>query len=103
MNVSSCNNRDSQFIAQLDDGLVKLLQFADALNSSVMHHELVVADWLNFQIIIKTCDPAQLIPAFSRYNCAEQLASLARASDKQSFSVFDQFAFRDKRTLFKIV
>ena len=103
MNVSGRNNRDSQLIAQLDNGLVKLLQFADALNSSVVHHELVVSDWLNFQIIIKACNPAQLIPAFSRYNCAEQLARFARASDKQSFSVLDQFAFRDKRTLFKIV
>ena len=103
MNVSGRNNRDSQFVTQLDDGLVKLLQFADTFNSSVVHHELIVSDWLNFQIIIKTCDPAQLIPAFSRYNCAEQLARFARASDKQSFSVFDQFAFRDKRTLFKVV
>ena len=103
MNVARGNDRNVQLIAKPDNVSVEITQFFLALDGSFAQHEPVVADRLNFQIVVIARDLLQLVPRGPAHHGAEQLARLASGTDNQSLAQLVEFCFWDPRTLIKII
>ena len=95
MDVTGGADRLVQFLSQPDDGAVELPQILLAPGVAVAEHESVVAQGLNFQIVVKRGDALQLVPILVVHHCLEQLTRLAGRADDQALPMDHQLAFGD--------
>ena len=95
MDVTGGADRLVQFLSQPDDGAVELPQILLAPGVAVAEHESVVAQGLNFQIVVKRGDALQLVPILVVHHCLEQLTRLAGGADDQALPMGHQLAFGD--------
>ena len=70
---------------------------------TISHHEQVVVDRLDFEIIVEPGDFFQRRPRLAAGDRTVQLARFAGAAEQQTLSVFDENAFRDTRLLVEII
>ena len=84
-----------QLPAQADDGAVELPQLLLRLDVAVAEHEHIVADGLNFQIVVKRCDAPELGPVLVVLHRLEQLPGLAGGADDEALPVGHQLGFGD--------
>ena len=84
-----------QLLAQADDGAVELPQLLLRLDVTVAEHEHIVADGLNFQIVVKRRDAPELGPVLVVLHRLEQLPGLAGGADDEALPVSHQLGFGD--------
>ena len=75
-----------QLVAQLYDRAVEASEFFFILCHALFQHEAVVADGLDFKIVVKFCDALELCPALVVHDCLKQLSCLARRADDQALA-----------------
>lgn len=66
-------------------------------------HELIVAERLNFEKIVKFCNIAEFSPGFAVKNRTEQLALLAGASHDQALPKLHQLGLGDPGLFIEIM
>ena len=98
MDVAGCDNRDVQPLSKPHDRFVKLPDCLLVRNHIAAHHIFVVCNRLDFQVIVKTRDIAQVAPAFPLHDRTVKLPGFTGASDQKALPVFNQLAFGDTRT-----
>lgn len=101
MHVAGGDDRLIKLVAELYNHFIELLKLLHRFYRAVVEHEHIVANRLDFQIVVEGGDFLKLPPRLARDNRAEQLARLAGAADKQSFTVLDKLRFGDTRFLVK--
>ena len=97
MDVAGGADRLVQFLSQPDDGAVELPQILLAPGVAVAEHESVVAQGLNFQIVVKGRDALQFVPILVIHHSLEQLAGFAGGADDQALPMGHQLTFWDGR------
>ena len=97
MDVAGGADGFSQLLAEADDDTVEFPQVLLAPGVAVAEHESVVAQGLNFQIVVKRGDALQLVPILVVHHCLEQLTRLAGGADNQPLPVGDQLTFGNGR------
>ena len=95
MDVTGGADGFSQLLAEADDDTVEFPQVLLAPCLAVAEHEGVVAQGLNFQIVVKRGDALQLVPILVVHHCLEQLTRLAGGADNQPLPVGHQLTFGD--------
>ena len=103
MYVTGSAYRDFQRIAQPNDRPVIVSKLLLIPGSTIMNHEHIVLNGLNFQKIIEFGNRAKFAPALSIHHCPEQLARLTGASQNEPLPVTDQLAFRDAGLFIEII
>ena len=75
----SAQNGDglAELFAKLDNSAVEVLEVFVVAHRAVAHHEAVIAERLNFKIVVERGDALELIPVLVVDDSAEQLARLA--------------------------
>ena len=96
--VASGDHGLVQLLAQPHDFAVEIAQRFLILGRAFLQHKGVVADGLDFQIIVKARDAQKLRVPRAAHHRAEQFARLARAAHDQPFPVFFDQAARNART-----
>ena len=89
MDIAGGHHGLVQLLADLDDGAVVLPQALD-VRVAVAHHEHVVADGLDLQVVVVAGDLAQVVEGLPLDHGPEELAGLAGAADEQALPVFVQ-------------
>ena len=84
-----------QLPAQADDGAVELPQLLLGPDVAVAEHEHIVADGLNFQIVVKRRDAPELGPVLVVLHRLEQLPGLAGGANDEALPVGHQLGFGD--------
>ena len=87
VDVAGSDHRLAQLLAQRHDAPVEVPQLLLAFRQSLPEHEGVIADRLNFQIIVEGRDALDLLVGPVGGHGPEQLARLAGAADNQPFPV----------------
>ena len=95
MDVAGGADGFPQLLAEADDDTVEFPQVLLAPCLAVAEHEGVVAQGLNFQIVVKGRDALQLVPVLVIHHRLEQLAGLAGGADDQALPMGHQLAFGD--------
>ena len=95
MDVAGGADGFSQLLAEADDGAVEFPQVLLASCLAVAEHEGVVAQGLNFQIVVKGRDALQLVPVLVIHHRLEQFTGLAGGADDQALPMGHQLAFGD--------
>ena len=95
MDVTGGADGFPQFLAEADDDAVEFPQVLLASCLAVAEHEGVVAQGLDFQIIVEGRDALQLVPVLVIHHSLEQLAGLAGGADDQALPMGHQLAFGD--------
>ena len=95
MDVTGGADGLSQFLAEADDDTVEFPQVLLAPCLAVAEHEGVVAQGLNFQIVVKGRDALQLVPVLVIHHRLEQFTGLAGGADDQALPMGHQLAFGD--------
>ena len=95
MDVTGGADGFSQLLAEADDDAVEFPQVLLASCLAVAEHEGVVAQGLNFQIVIKRGDALQFVPILVVHHSLEQLAGFAGGADDQALPMGHQLAFGD--------
>ena len=103
MDVTRRDDRLMKLITELYDRFIEFLKLLDRFYCAVVEHEHVVADRLDFQIIVEGGDFLKLPPLLARYNRAEQLARLAGAADKQPLAVLYELRFGNTRLFVEVI
>ena len=83
MDVTGGADGFSQLLAEADDDTVELPQILLAPGVAVAEHESIVAQGLNFQIIVEGGDALQLVPVLMVHHRLEQLAGFTGGADNQ--------------------
>ena len=99
MYVTGGAARFSQFIRQAENIAVPVAQLLLVLRHTLCDHEVVIADRLNLQIVVKRRQPLDLLPRLALGQRAEHLARLTRRAENQSLTVTDEFAARHNGAL----
>ena len=86
VHVSGGNDGLSQLVAQLYNRAVEASEFFFILCHALFQHEAVVADGLDFKIVVKFRDALELCPALVVHDCLKQLSCLARRADDQALA-----------------
>ena len=103
MHVARRDDGNAAFFAQPDDFAVQLAQLFVVPDAPLAHEELVVADGLDFEIIVKARDARKRLIVLAVQHGAEKFARLARAAEQQPVSIFlDEFS-RHMRTARKVL
>ena len=95
MDVAGGADGFPQLLAEADDDTVEFPQVFLAPCLAVAEHEGVVAQGLNFQIIVKGRDALQFVPILVIHHSLEQLAGFAGGADDQALPMGHQLAFGD--------
>ena len=103
MHVARGYHRNAQLLAQPDNGAVQVAQALVVRHLPLPHQKGVVADGLNFQIIVEPGDLLQLVPRLTRQHRPEQLACLAGAAEDQPLPVLLNHHPRHMRTAAEII
>ena len=100
----SAQNGDglAELFAKLDNSAVEVLEIFVVAHRAVAHHEAVIAERLNFKIVVERGDALELVPVLVVDDGAEQLARLAGRADDQALAMRDKLAFRDDRHALKV-
>ena len=102
MYVTGGNSHHIELVTERNNLFVYVLKLGRGSNRSVPQHKRVVAERLNFEIVIKLRNIKQLIIALAVKNRAVQLARFAgRADDYTIAELFDN-AFWHNRFFVKI-
>ena len=102
VDVARCADGLAELFAKLDNSAVEVLEVFVVAHRAVAHHEAVIAERLNFKIVVERGDALELIPVLVVDDGAEQLARLAGRADDQALAMRDKFAFRDDRHALKV-
>ena len=89
-----------ELLSQCTDSFIDLSDIIIRMNVIIMigiHHEMVVSDRLNLQIIIKIDQPGDFLFRTVLHNCTVQFPCTAGTSDNQSFPVLYQFTLGNQR------
>ena len=103
MNVAGGDDRLIQLLAQPDDRAVIFPQRFFVRHLTVSHHEQVVVNRLDFQIIVEPGDLFQRRPRLAAGHRTVQLARFTGAAEQQALAIFDENAFRNARLLVEII
>ena len=103
MHVAGGDHRLVEFFTQFDDRPVELPQGLFIWYVAIAHHEHVVSQRLNLQIIVEACNFAQRIPRLPVENRPVQLSRFAGAPNQQPFAVLRQHALWNARLLEEII
>ena len=95
MDVTGGADGFPQLLAEADDDTVEFPQVLLASCLAVAEHEGVVAQGLNFQIVVKGCNALQFVPILVIHHSLEQLAGFAGGADDQALPMGHQLAFWD--------
>ena len=95
MDVTGGADGFPQFLTEADDDAVEFPQVLLASCLAVAEHEGVVAQGLNFQIVVKGRDALQLVPVLVIHHRLEQFTGLAGGADDQALPMGHQLAFGD--------
>ena len=76
---------------------------AKIFETGELDEEVVVAQRLNFKIIVERCEPVKLSIAPVAHDGVEDFTRLARRADYKPLAVFHYFALRHSRLFVKIV
>ena len=87
MHVAGGNDRLVQFLAQLDDGTVEVLDRLDGVHRAVAHHKFVVAQRLHFQNVVIFRDAQQFLVGLPRHNSSVKLPCFTGRGEQQSLPV----------------
>ena len=77
VHVARRADRNAQLLAQPDDFSVKVAKLFLVLRHALAQHKRIVADRLNFEVVVEPRNPLELRVVFAVRNGAEQLARLA--------------------------
>ena len=88
MHVTGCNNWFIELFTNPKDGFIVFNQLIAVLRPAGLNHKFIVAQRLDFQIIIKGCNVAQLFKRFPLDNRLEQFPCFTGTADQQPFPVF---------------
>ena len=97
VNVTCSYYGDSKFVAEFYDSLVDFNKRFFALNNAFINHKLIVAERLNFKIIIELCHVAKVGPGFSLKDCLIKFACFTGRTDNKPVSVLFKDSFWDSR------
>ena len=86
VHVAGGHDGDAQLIAELHDDAVEVAQGFLIRETALAHHEIVVADGLDFEVVVPGGDLLQLLPGLVGQHRLEQLARLAGAADNQALA-----------------
>ena len=103
VHVARRADRNAQLLAQPDDFSVKVAKLFLVLRHALAQHKRIVADRLNFEVVVEPRNPLELRVVFAVRNGAEQLARFARGADDEALAVLVQNAFRRAGTLIEII
>ena len=103
MHVARCADRNAQLFAEPDDLAVEIAQLFFVFRHALAQHERVVADGLNFKIVVEPRDPFEFRVVFAVHHRAEQFARLAGRADDDALAVFLQNFARGVRLAAEIV
>ena len=88
VHVARRADRNAQLLAQPDDFSVKVAKLFLVLRHALAQHKRIVADRLNFEVVVEPRNPLELRVVFAVRNGAEQFARLAGRADDDALSVF---------------
>ena len=98
MNVACGNDRLIELTADIDYAAVIVLQNAYVADNAVVNKESVIAERLNFKIIVKRRYALELGIARAVHHGAVKLTHTAGGADQQPLAVLYQQAFRHSRS-----
>ncbi len=103
MHITCGDNGLTQLSADLKYAAVIVLQDANVADNTVINKKAVVAERLNFKVIIERCYAPKLGIARAVHDGAVQLAHSAGRAYKQSLAVLDEQTFGHGRSLIEIL
>ena len=95
MHVAGRNDELAEPAAEREDTAVKFAQILLVARLAVVDEEVVVAQRLDFQIIVERCEPVEFGVAPAAHDGVEDLARLARRADEDTLAVPHQQALRN--------
>ena len=102
MYVTGCHTGLAQLVCQRQDGAVVIPQLLLILCRTIGNEEFVVANRLDFQIIIKIRNTQQFFPGGPAQHGGKQLARFTGGTENQAFPVANQLAPGHNRFFIKI-
>ena len=103
VDVTSGADRLAQLLSQLDDGTVELPQLLFVLYPAFSQQKGVVAQGLDLQVVVKSCDAFKLRPILIFLHRLEQLSRFAGCADNQSLTVSSQLILWNQREPLEIL
>ena len=103
VHVAGRDNGLSELVAQLYNRAVETSKLLLVLCHALLQHEAVVADGLNFQVIVKFRDALELGPALVIDNGLKELARLAGRADDEPLAPPEKLRLRHDGHALKIL
>ena len=103
MHVAGRNDELSEPPAQREDAAVEFAQVLLVARFAVVDEKVVVAQRLNFKIIVERCEPVKLGIAPVAHDGVENFTRLARRADKNALAVLHQKALRDDGAFLEVL
>ena len=103
MGITGCYNGLAGFFSKSHNPSVEILQHLLVLNNSVIYHEPVVNQRLDFKVIVEFSNLLKFLIGGSPANCAVQFSRLTGRTQNQALSVGHEHRPRDTGPLVKIL